>query len=208
MPSWNYINQRSGPWLVDHPGDSPLEQTDTDLLRSAAGGDDSAFHQLVDRHAPRLFRSAQSLAPSRADAEDLLQETLLGAYRGLKNFNGRSSVKTWLTSILIRQAAKGWRRSRHTRKTLSIHAAADNQDRSDRSLTTRSSDEHTDQRLDLVNIIRNLTPQYREILVLREMQGLSYDEIAQNLGVPRGTVESRLFRARAELRQRLGAYAT
>ncbi len=208
MSSWNYIDERTQTWLMALPADADQTPTDADLLRSAAQGDDKAFHQLVDRHAPRLFRSALSLTPSRADAEDLVQETLIGAYRGLRHFDGRASVKTWLTSILMRQAAKGWRRSRKHRGTLSIDASAPGGEPNDRKLTTASSAEHSDRKMDLLAIIRKLTPSYREVLVLREMQGLSYEEIAQVIGAPRGTVESRLHRARSELRQHLGAYAT
>src|SRR5207248_7302518 len=75
-------------------GDGALEATDQELLRAAVGGDDGAFHTLVDRHASHLFRIAMSLSQNRADAEDLLQETFIGAYRGMKKFAGRASVKT------------------------------------------------------------------------------------------------------------------
>jgi RNA polymerase sigma-70 factor (ECF subfamily) len=193
---------------MESPPDADLTPSDAELLRSAADGDDAAFHQLVDRHAQRLFRSALSLSPSRDDAEDLVQETLIGAYRGLKKFDGRASVKTWLTSILIRQAAKGWRRSKKHRRTMSIQTSKEDQEINDPHLATPSPDEHTDRRLDLVGLIRKLAPAHREVLVLREMQGLSYEEIAGTLGIPRGTVESRLHRARSELRQHLGSYAT
>src|SRR5438105_1683209 len=83
-------------------GDGLSEQQDRDLelLRAAGDGDDGAFHALVDRHAATLFRVAMSMSKNRADAEDLMQETMVGAYRGLKNFAGRSSVKTWLVQIM------------------------------------------------------------------------------------------------------------
>ncbi|HEX8520796.1 MAG TPA: sigma-70 family RNA polymerase sigma factor [Tepidisphaeraceae bacterium] len=187
------------------PADADLTPSDDDLFRSAANGDDSAFHALVDRHAPRLFRSALSLAPSRPDAEDLVQETLIGAYRGLRNFDGRSSVKTWLTSILIRQAAKNWQRTKKHRQAQSLNRTVD--ESKDARLSMASTEERTDRRLDLLAIIRKLAAPHREVLVLREMQGLSYEEIAATLSIPRGTVESRLHRARSELRQYLTMYA-
>jgi RNA polymerase sigma-70 factor (ECF subfamily) len=183
------------------------EPSDWDLVRAAAEGDDVAFHRLVDRHAPGLFRAAMSLTKTRSDAEDLLQESLVGAYRGLARFNGKSSVKTWLTSILVRQAAKSWRKVKKYHGTLSIQAAAE-RDRpiDDASLEVASSSDHVDRKIDLMQVLKTLPEEYRQALVLREFQGLSYEEIAQALGIPRGTVDSRIHRARQELRDRLKSY--
>src|SRR5437870_2758794 len=147
-----------------------------------------------------------SLTQSRDDAEDVLQEAMIGAFRGVKKFDGRSSVKTWLTSILIRQAAKGWHKNRHQRATLSIHAAARESASHDvRSLCVGSSAENADRRMDVMAMLKKLSADHQQVIVMREIQGLSYDEIATALGVPRGTVESRLHRARHELREKLGA---
>jgi len=190
------------------------DASDLELLRAAGGGDDDAFHALVDRHAPMLFRVAQSLTRDRADAEDLMQETFVGAYRGLKNFAGRSSVKTWLVQILTRQAAKAWQRGRHHRAARSIDAAARADDGNplgdgvrgyagDRALSSESHAAAVDRRLDVTATLRRLSAAHREVLVLREIRGLSYEEIAEVLEVPRGTVESRLSRARAEFREKL-----
>lgn len=192
------------------------EASDLELLRSAGGGDDDAFHALVDRHAAALFRVAQSLTRNRADAEDLLQETFVGAYRGLKRFAGRSSVKTWLVQILTRQAAKAWHKSRHSRSTRSIDAAETNHasggtgavDRrgngyDDPALQSPTHVAAVDRRLDVMAVLKTMSAPHREVLVLREIRGLSYEEIAQVLEVPRGTVESRLSRARAEFREKL-----
>jgi len=181
-----------------------LQVSDQELLRTAAGGDDDAFHALVDRHARDLFRVAMSLSHNRNDAEDLLQETFLGAYRSMKNFEGRSSVRTWLTQILTRQAAKAWHKSRHARASVSLSGAQDGAERDDLAPASDASVRSTEQRLDVKHVLAGLSPQHREVLVLREVQGLSYEEIAATLGVPRGTVESRLSRARAEFRQKAG----
>ena len=181
--------------------------SDSELVKAAASGDDAAFHALVDRHAKSLFRVALSMSHNRADAEDLMQETFVGAYRGLSRFDGRSSVKTWLTSILTRQAAKGWHRGRHHRGTLSINTALDREggeiERDDASLTTSSATTSVDAKIDVMQVLKSLDEPFRQVLVMREMQGLSYDEMAKALNVPRGTIESRLHRARAEFRQRV-----
>ncbi|MDB5298907.1 MAG: sigma-70 family polymerase sigma factor, partial [Phycisphaerales bacterium] len=83
-----------------------------DLLRAAAGGDTSAFHTLVDRHAGYLYRLASYISRGSPDAEDIVQETLAGAFTGMKRFDGRASVKTWLTRILMQQASRAWRKSK------------------------------------------------------------------------------------------------
>jgi len=187
-----------------------LQGSEDELVRAAAGGDGEAFHALIDHHAPALFRAALGLTRTRADAEDLVQETLVGAYRGIGKFAGRSSVKTWLLQILTRQAAKAWHRNRHQRRTLSLHAGGDDDDNGTGRATLADQTAANapaggdvaavESRLDVTAVLQKLSPSHREILVLREMRQLSYEEIAQVLGVPRGTVESRLSRARAEFR--------
>ncbi len=167
------------------------EQDDLDLLRRSAHGSSVAFHALVDRHADRLFRLAVSLVGNSADAEDVLQETLSGAYRSAKNFEGRSSVKTWLTRILVTQA-NVWRRSKRQAGSIDEHVPG------------RPSD--ADAKIDLHEALKQLSQEHREVLLLREFEKLSYEEIAEVLGVPRGTVESRLHRARNELREKLKSY--
>jgi RNA polymerase sigma-70 factor (ECF subfamily) len=182
-----------------------LDGTDSELVYAAKNGDDSAFHALLDRYAPILMPIAVSLSPRRQDAEDLLQETFIGAYRGLKNFEGRSSLKTWLVQILTRQAAKSWHRTRHHRRTMSI----DQQVEASGPRVSFATDsapgpaQVVEQKLDVAAILESLPQPYHEVLVLREMRGMSYDEMAEALGVPRGTIESRLFRARAEFRRRM-----
>jgi RNA polymerase sigma-70 factor (ECF subfamily) len=182
-----------------------LDPSDMDLVRSAAAGDDGAFHALIDRHAGAMYRVALSLSKNRADAEDLMQEATIGAYRGLKNFAGRSSVKTWLLQIMTRQAAKAWHKTRHHRGAESLHSPTGEGERQDdANLATRSSASAVEQRLDVMAVLQKMSQAHREILVLREIRGLSYEEIAEVLSVPRGTVESRLSRARAEFRERFG----
>jgi RNA polymerase sigma-70 factor, ECF subfamily len=189
-----------------------VEPSDLDLWQAAAAGDRIAFHALIDWHAPALLRVAISMSASRADAEDLCQETFLAAFRGMKNFQGRSSVKTWLTRILISKAATLWKKQRYARQTLPLHPVHADAGRSGGGGLTAdeasvdSASESVDQRLDILDAIRTLSPEFRQTLVLREIDGLSYDEIATALSIPRGTVESRLYRARAELRRKLADY--
>jgi RNA polymerase sigma-70 factor, ECF subfamily len=166
---------------------------DIELLRRAEDGDSAAFHALVDRHASRLFRLAVSLVGNAADAEDVLQETFVGAFRGLKSFEGRASVKTWLTRILVNQAAR-WRRGRRGRA---------GEQMPDSVAAPAGSPESA---IDVQAALGQLSSEHRQVLVLREFERMSYEEMAEVLDIPRGTVESRLHRARGELREKLKSY--
>lgn len=175
--------------------------TDSELVEKARAGDPSAFHELVDRYAGFLFALAVSLSGNAADAEDMVQETFAGAFRGVAAFEGRASVKTWLARILIRQAARYHRTARRRQAMfLPLEAAAESH--------AAGASGHTaaDTRLDVMAAIGSLSPEHREVIVLRELQGLSYEEMAVALEVPRGTVESRLFRARREMQELLKEY--
>ena len=179
--------------------ESELETSDVELLRATARGEGPAFHALMDRHAPHLYRVARSLSATEHDAEDVLQETFLAALRGAGGFNGRASVKTWLQRILMRQAARAWNKERRSRAALPIEAA-------ESRAAGPGAAVQTDQRVDLAAVLAALSPDQRQIVVLREVEQMSYEQIAQVLHVPIGTVESRLHRARRQMRTRLEGY--
>ena len=183
-----------------------MERDDTELIAAAVRGDASAFHAIVDRHGPHLFRLASMLSRGAADAEDIVQETFAGAFAGLAKFSGRSSVKTWLSRILTRQAARAWHKSRRSRQAASIDDAGESAG-SDPGLSVKSAALAVDHRIDVAAVLQTLSEEHREVLMLREMQGLSYGEIAEALGVPQGTVESLACTgARAEVRLRVDGY--
>ena len=173
---------------------SDLPIDDAELLKRAAAGDAMSFRSLLDRHMDRLFRLAVSLVGNAADAEDVLQETFAGAFRGLKKFEGRSSVGTWLTRICVTQVAV-YRREKKRKRAEAIG------EQQFAALPARG-----DEKIDVQAALDKLSPAHREVLVLREFERMTYEEIADVLGVAQGTVESRLFRARAELRNQLQAY--
>ena len=175
--------------------DTNLQFPDLELARRAQKGEESAFHELVDRYANELFKLAFSLTGAVDGAEDVLQETFLGAFQGLDSFEGRSSVKTWLIRILVKQAAK-YHRYRRIRKTESTDNFFPQDSGSD------SSARDFEIRMDIKTMIKTLSPEHREVIVLRELEGFSYEEMAEILDIPRGTVDSRLFRARQELKER------
>jgi len=182
-----------------------VRQGDHDLAERAAQGDRAAFHAIVDLHAQGLFRLARSLSRSADDADDIVQETFLAAYRGLAKFDRKSSLKTWLCRIAVKLAAKAWNKGRRSRAAVSLEGAGEVSEREPR-VVNASASERVDQRLDVLEVLPMVTPEYRMVLVLRELQGMSYAEIAQTLRLPQGTVESRLHRGRSELREKLAAY--
>jgi len=182
-----------------------LQPGDAELVRRARRGDETACHEIVDLYSASLYRFAYSLVGNAADAEDVLQETFSGAFRGLRGFQERASLKTWLSRILVRQAARCHRsRARHKAASLDALQEGSAGGRVEPLAAPRGSD--SAMRMDILQELQQLSADHREVIVLREMQGMSYEEIAGILGVPRGTVESRLFRARQELKERLKEY--
>jgi RNA polymerase sigma-70 factor (ECF subfamily) len=125
----------------------------------------------------------------RREAEDIVQETLLGALKSAGRFEGRSSLSTWLSRILSNQVAL-FLRSRRVRRT----------DALPETVATRVGD--PDARMQVEQMLAALSDEHRQIIVLRELEGFTYDEIAEVLQIPRGTVESRLHRARQALKER------
>jgi len=163
------------------------------------------FQDAVDRYAGDLYRLARSLVRTAEDAEDLVQETYLAAYAQLGRFEGRSTLKTWLIGILTRKAARH-HRYYSIRKTLSFGFLGESdQEEFDRK-TASNPGQDLRARMDIGKMLDTLNRKHREIFVLREVAGLSYQEIGEALGIPVGTVESRLFRARQELREKLEDY--
>lgn len=172
-----------------------LQPTDWELVQKARAGDSSAFDALIQRHLSSLYGTAVMMIGNAQDAQDITQETLLAVFQGLPRFEARSSFKTWATSILIRKVGM------HIRGRQGLRLSLDGPDAP--AVADVRSDEGqraSDARHDVQILLSRLNPEHRQVLVLREIQGFSYDEIAEALGIPRGTVESRLARARAALR--------
>jgi RNA polymerase sigma-70 factor (ECF subfamily) len=186
--------------LYGHEPDSDME-----LVRRVRQGDEAAFRRVVDIHGPRLYLLAVSMLGNPEDAQDAVQETFVGAFRGLRGFQGRSTVKTWLTRILMNNVAD-LRRRGHLRKTLPFDEAAEQLGAPPAWQVTETG--RADMRMDIAAVVGRLPEEHRAVIVLREMHGMTYEEIAAALGVPRGTVESRLFRARQKLKEILGDYLT
>jgi RNA polymerase sigma-70 factor, ECF subfamily len=181
---------------------------DRELLRLSGQGDDDAFKTLVERHAPYLFGIAHGMTANAADAEDLVQETFLAAAQG--GYRGEAAVRTWLVAILVRRAAMMRRtRSRRGGRHASLSGSTSSTSAEPAiEIRARGSSPAAgaEARLDLATMLENLSDDHRAVIVLREIEGMSYEEMAAALGVPRGTIESRLYRAREELRRQFKGY--
>jgi RNA polymerase sigma-70 factor (ECF subfamily) len=178
---------------------------DLELLQRSQRGEDAAFEELMSRYSDLFHSLAFFLVGHAGDVEDVVQETFLAAYEGMGSFKARSSVKTWLSAILLNRAAL-CHRSRRTRASagtvcLSEASRAVLDGNVASSLTAAA-----DIKMDVMAVLQTLQPEHREIVVLREMNGMSYQQISEALSLPAGTVESRLFRARQELKSRLKDY--
>jgi len=171
---------------------------DAELFRRIGKGDRSAFEGLVNRHGRYLYGIALSLSRNSADAEDLVQDSLVAVLNAATagKFRGESSVRTYMVSILVRQAGMLRRKlGRRGEETADMNQTP-----------VASGSGGMDARLDLNVMLQVLSLEHRQVMVLRELEGLSYEEIAAALGVPRGTVESRLHRARGMIRERFKDY--
>jgi RNA polymerase sigma-70 factor (ECF subfamily) len=197
-PTGNSTFQIEAAMTSDEGSSAP---DDAALLARINHGSQGAFQELVKRHGRYLYRVAYSLTGNAADAEDIVQETFIAVINS--KFRGESAVRTWLVQILVRRSAMLRRSLRRLRKRLG--GVPDASVVGDRPAGA-SAGEGLDARLDLAVMLETLSLEHRQVIVLREVEGMSYEEMATVLGVPRGTVESRLHRARGELRERFKGY--
>ncbi len=180
------------------------EGEETGLVRAAQSGDEKAFGEIVRRHQRAIYRVAYGLTRNAADADDLAQETFLRAWTAIGRFRAGEPLHPWLARIAVNLAISLHRR-RKRRPETALEPLIEG------GRQWGSGDDPADVAADrdhaghLAAAFAELTPEHQAVLVLRAVEGLSYDEIARSLGVPAGTVMSRLARARAELKRRLEA---
>ncbi len=178
--------------------------------------DRATFEQDVVELLPQLYGMALRLARNRSDAEDLVQEALLRAYRGYHTFREGTNLRAWLMRILTNTFINEYRRrSRRPRETEldeggEVTAYRSNAYEQVRSWSRAPEDQLIEQifESDIVEAIEDLPVIYRIPVLLADVEGLSYKEIAQTLEVPMGTVMSRLHRGRNALRKALWEYAS
>ena len=172
---------------------------DFQLIDQTLAGDSEAFGVLVARHQDRLFTAMVHVTGSRPEAEDVLQDAFVQAFLKLTTFQRSSAFYTWLYRIAFNLAAS---RRRRRRPEISVEEARElggsDPIASDAEASARAEREEGVERVRAAML--RLTDEHRSILVLREIEGCCYETISEVLGLPAGTVRSRLHRARAQLR--------
>ena len=198
------VEERSA-MSINSPGE------EKEFIRRAVGGDREAFRVIVDKFKSRLFSVAYDMLRSREDAEDVVQEAFVKAYFSLNNFRQDSSILTWLYRIVYNLCIdEKRRRSRR----------GGSPEEFDESMGHERMEVHLDsvpgpqeallrkERAGRINLLMGkLTEEHRQVIMLREVDGLSYEEIAEALRISRGTVMSRLHYARKKLQEGLKDYA-
>jgi RNA polymerase sigma-70 factor, ECF subfamily len=180
------------------------EAGDLALIDAARTGDRGALEALLDRHQRRVYRFGLKMCRDPEDAKDVLQETLLAVARGLKDFRGAASVSTWLYTIARSFCIKKRRRSKFAPEQEASLGSEEGSPARYIADPARSPDESLASRqveAVLQEAIGALAPMYREVLVLRDVEGLTAPEVAEVLGISVEAVKSRLHRARAAVRE-------
>lgn len=189
-------------------GDAGLENLPIErLVDRAREGDRRAFEQLVEEYKDKIYNYVARMLNDRDQAEDVAQETFIRAYTSLPNFRGASSFQTWLYRIASNLAIDTMRRRSYREGEFSL----------DEPLSTREGEvqrqveaegpgpedtiQNEELREQIEEAIAELPPKLRTVIVLYELQGLSYKEIASVVGAPLGTIKSRLFNAREQLKE-------
>ena len=176
---------------------------ETQIVRRVLEGDVNAFEDLVTEHEKGVYAIAQRMTGNAEDAADMTQETFIKAYNSLSSFRGDSKFSVWLYRIAT-NVCLDFLRSRSRKPTVSLSVEDDDGEETQMDIADESqSPEQLLERgltRDAVRRgLKSLSPEYRQILLLREIQGLSYEEIAEALALEVGTVKSRIFRARKRL---------
>jgi len=184
---------------------------DREFLERLKRRDGAAFEDLVAARSGEIYGLLFRLTESVEEARDLTQETFLRAFQNIDRFRGEADIRTWIYRIAINQArnrSRWWRRRRRD-TTVSLEAKQGDSNRSI-SETIVEPSENPEQRtlahereLALRSALQRLGMSYRETVILRDIEGFSYEEIAETLGINVGTVKSRLARGRQELREKL-----
>jgi RNA polymerase sigma-70 factor (ECF subfamily) len=186
--------------------------SDDQFLERLRRGEAAAYERLVADQSGEVYALLFRLTNDAEEARDLTQETFLRAFQSINRFRGDSTLKTWIYRIAINQARNRWRWWRRRRRdaTISLDATDEQREKplaatlpSEHSLNPEQETLARERELHLHDALLSLRRSYREAVILRDVEGFSYEEIAATLQISIGTVKSRISRGRLELRKRL-----
>jgi RNA polymerase sigma-70 factor (ECF subfamily) len=186
-------------------------EEDFKLVSAAQAGEVDAFEKLVRKHQKRMLNIAYRIIGNYDDACETVQETFLSAYRSIKSFRKEAAFSTWLCGICLNQARNRLKKTR-SRARHEVQPTDDPLDTEEGAFARETTSdcpsvieqmERKELQERVQECMNRLEDEYREVLVLRDIQGFSYEEISDILKVPDGTVKSRLFRARDALKNSL-----
>jgi RNA polymerase sigma-70 factor (ECF subfamily) len=175
--------------------DEGKERSDDELATRASAGDRHALEALLERHVDRIHAVCRRVLGDRDDALDATQEAMIAVARGISRFDGRSAFTTWLYRVATNAALDEGRRN--ARRPRPVDPPPD-------ASWVRAPEDAVEARLDVDATLRDLPEEFRVAVVLRDLCDLDYAEIADVLGVPAGTVRSRIARGRSALADALG----
>jgi RNA polymerase sigma-70 factor (ECF subfamily) len=182
------------------------------FIERLRAGEAAAFNRLVEDRSGEVYALLYRLTEDTEEARDLTQETFLRAFQAIAHFRGDADLRTWLYRIAINQARNRWRwwRRRKREQTVSLDAS-DNHESQSLGLRLYDTSQADPEQMTLAHereqqlrmALRSLGSSYREAVILRDIEGLSYEQIAATLEISVGTVKSRIARGRLELRRKL-----
>lgn len=179
-----------------------MNADDRRLIDETLAGDSDAFGQLVLRHQDRLYNAVLRVVLNPEDAADAVQEAFINAYQSLTSFKGDAEFFTWLYRIAFNTAMSRKRRKRPTQSLEQQQIRDPHFEPTDPRVEPNPAGalERAEEGVHLLAALNRLSPEHRAVLVLKDIDGMKYEEIAEIVGVPIGTVRSRIHRARSEMR--------
>lgn len=181
---------------------------ENDLLEKCKAGNRNAFSELVERYQSKIINMAYGMLSDQEDAYDAAQEVFIKVYRNLDSFEGKSSFSTWIYRITVNVCNDILRKRQRKISAISIFSSSDDDEEKvieikDDAPTPHEAVEMTETQIEVRNAIASLSDEYKTVITLFDIEGLSYDEISSIINCPVGTVKSRLNRARGALRKKL-----
>ena len=185
----------------------PDRAAESNVIRRALAGDQKAYEEILNRYRPGIFNLVLRMVRNREEAEDIVQETFIKAFNALSTFSEEYALSTWLYKIALNNCIDHFRKKKL--QTLSLDKPLEGKDSDlkrelpDRGLTPEGAVLRSERHQLVREAIEKLPEHYRRVIVMRHQEERSYEEIAQILGVPLGTVKARIFRARELLKKML-----